>query len=581
MRSRREKARFLLLLLGFLPIVGIAAQDQPAPAAGDTRRSCDGDTVTTVQVRSHAPSSPNLATNASRETRKVLGVPYEPTRPSIIAAYLRLAGGRVCSEFERRESERLLRAQPFISSATVRAIPDGPGHVRIEVDVVDELPLIVGGSASRGTVSSLLLGTQNLRGLGISEAESVERGFAYRNGFGIGVIKYAMFGRPDFMAIDAQRTPLGDAFSFEVAEPFLTDLQVRAFHAHFSTTSDYYGVTPFVGDPVSLYVRRTTYDAGWVTRIAKPSGRGAIGLLGLVVLGEDVRTGANAVIVSDSGFVSAPASAIGTYAAFASTRVAAIGGLRALRFETVQGFDALTAAQDMGVGVQVDLLAGPSIWASRGSSDVFLASDVYAGVGSARSFLVARGLAEVRGNHESHTWDGVVVSSRLAWYGRPTEARTETASIELSGVQKLSFPLQLSFRDADGGLPGFAGSTWSGGQRVIARVEERRVVKLFTSRADFGVAVFADGGKLWAGDVPYGVTTEIAGSAGVSLLAAYPAGGKRMYRVDLAVPFNPQGGGRRLELRLSSNDRTRLLWAEPRDVAAARTGSVPVSLMKW
>ena len=148
-------------------------------------------------------------------------------------------------------------------------------------------------------------------------------------------------------------------------------------------------------------------------------------------------------------------------------------------------------------------------------------------------------------------------------------------------MQGLNFPLQLSFRDAEGGLPGFVGSTWSGGQRAVARVEERSVIKPLGSRADFAVAVFADAGKLWAGDVPYGQTTTIHSSAGISILAAYPSGGKRTYRVDLAFPLNPQVGGSRLEVRLSSNDRTRLLWIEPRDVAGARTGAVPVSLMKW
>jgi hypothetical protein len=51
--------------------------------------------------------------------------------------------------------------------------------------------------------------------------------------------------------------------------------------------------------------------------------------------------------------------------------------------------------------------------------------------------------------------------------------------------------------------------------------------------------------------------------------------------VDLAVPINPERGGARVELRFGSTDRTRLLWLEPNDVARARTGAVPVSLMKW
>lgn len=139
-------------VLALAPHSRLAAQAVGAVTPVRVRVPCDGDTVTSVEVRSHAPSEANIATNASRKTRRVLGVPYEPTRPAVIAAYLRLAGGRLCSELARSESERLLRAQPFISSATVQALPDAPGRVRIQVDVVDELPLIVGGSISRGTV---------------------------------------------------------------------------------------------------------------------------------------------------------------------------------------------------------------------------------------------------------------------------------------------------------------------------------------------------------------------------------------------------------------------------------------------
>lgn len=586
MHSRAARRRLAYRLAGALalaPCVPAAAQTVPPGSVAPRSRACDGDTVTSVRIRSFPPSSSGLAAETRQTASKVFGMPYVATRPEVIRAYLRVAVGRVCTEFDRRESERLLRAQPFISLAAVQAIPETPGHVRLLVDVVDELPLIAGGSVSRGTVSSLLLGTQNFSGRGITLVANAQRGFAYRDGFGLHLVKYGMFGRPDFLAIDAERyRVMGEKVSFELAEPFLTDLQRRAFHASASLRSGYYGVVRPVGEDVSLFVRRTAYDVGWVTRIGHASGRGAVGLVGAALLGEDVRTGQSPVIVSDTGLVAGPANPFGAeYPAFAITRVAAIGGLRSLRFATVHGFDALTAEQDMGIGLQLDLLVGPGVFASSRAGDVFVATDLYAGVGDARSFFVARALAEARGGGATHGWAGVVASGRLAWYGKPSGMRTQLASFEMSAVRQLVFPLQLTFRDADGGLPGFGDATYAGGQRVVARVEERRLFHTFGTRADVALGVFASAGKLWAGDVPYGQTTQIHASAGISLLGAYPSGGKRTYRVDLAVPFNPERGGMHLELRLSSADRTRLLWLEPNDVARARTGAVPVSLMKW
>ena len=261
--------------------------------------------------------------------------------------------------------------------------------------------------------------------------------------------------------------------------------------------------------------------------------------------------------------------------------MAAVGGLRALRFITAHGFDALSAEQDMGVGVQVDLLGGPSLQASARAADIFVAGDFYAGYGDTASFFVVRALAEARRDRMTQRWDGVVASGRLAWYGKPSSERTHKVNIELSQVRQLVFPMQLTFRDPDGGLPGFGNSPSAGGQRLIAHVEERRLLGTFGTRADMAVGLFATAGKLWAGDVPYGRTTPVRASAGITLLGAYPAGGKRTYRVDLAVPINPERGGARVELRFGSADRTRLLWLEPNDVARARTGAVPVSLLKW
>jgi hypothetical protein len=174
-----------------------------------------------------------------------------------------------------------------------------------------------------------------------------------------------------------------------------------------------------------------------------------------------------------------------------------------------------------------------------------------------------------------------VASGRLAWYAKPVDDLTQIASLELAAIQHLVFPLQLTFRDHDGGLRGFPDATLAGGRRAVVRLEERYLIRPFGPRADAAVAGFVDTGKLWAGDVPYGVTTPIIGAFGVSILGAYPAGGKRTYRLDLAIPYYPVRGNARWELRFSSADRSRMLWQEPGDVARARSGAAPSNLLSW
>jgi len=248
---------------------------------------------------------------------------------------------------------------------------------------------------------------------------------------------------------------------------------------------------------------------------------------------------------------------------------------------TVSGFDALTAAQDVGTGVQFGALAGPSMFSSTLKSDIFLSTDLYAGIGSPQSFLALRFTGEGRADRASHRWDGTVNDGRLAWYARPNELYTQTASLEVSEIQHLAFPFQLTFQDPDGGLRGYPNATFAGGQRAVLRVEERRLLPSMSKRADLAIGAFADAGTLWAGDVPYGVTTNVHTSLGISLLGAFPSGGKRTYRLDIALPLNRPPGGARWELRFSSADRTQLFWQEPADVARARAGAVPSNLLSW
>jgi len=561
-----------------------AAAAVQANASTAPSRSCDGDTVTAIAIRTRAAAPATTAQGETREAAsRVLGLPHVNTRAAVVRAYLRLAVGQLCTELNRSESERLLRAQPFVASANVRAVPTAPGQVRVDADVVDEVALVVGGKVSRGTVSSVLLGTQNFDGRGLSLAVDAERGFAYRPGFGVRAQQHALFGRPAFIAVDAERRAvIGEHLAIEVAAPFLTELQLRAFHSSAALESGYSGIVRPDDDGAAVFVRRTSYDIGWVTRFGRANGLGTVGLIGAAVIGEDVRSGQDIVIVTDTGLVAGSGTAFGDdYPDFAMTRLAVIGGMRSLRFTAVHGFDALNAEQDMGIGTQLVLLVAPGMLTSGHRSDVLVASEAYAGVGGAESFLVVHARAEARSDRAKRAWDGVAVSGRLAWYAKPSSIRTRLATLDVSAVRQSVYPVQLTLRDPDGGLPGFGNATLAGGGRLVGRLEERLLVRPFGNRVDLALGVFAAAGVLWAGDVPYGQSSGMEGSAGISLLAAYPAGSKRTFRVDLAFPFDPTQARTHLELRFRVGARAGSAWMEPRDVARARTGSVPVSLVRW
>jgi hypothetical protein len=563
---------FMVLLM--TPLAPVLAQRTVA------RAPCNGEVVTRIDIQSHAPGS-TFVQDAWTKVGNVAGLHHVPTRPEVIRAYLLVKEGDACSELDRSESERLLRVQRFIASATVRAIADGPGKVRIEVDVIDDLAPIVGGSFQGINLTSLLLGTENLDGRGITVEASAQRGGAFRTGFGGDVVKYGAFGKPFTLAVGGELDPQGDAFRFEFAKPFLTDQQPNGFHTGVSELNTFYDLRRPIGDDVFMSVRRVSYDIGVGTRVARLTRSGAVGVLGALLVGETSNTAAHPLFMTDSGWVAAPpfAEVDNRYKPFSVVRAGVFAGIRALHFETVHGFDAVTAAQDIGKGVQFGVFAGPSIWASEHTSDYFLSGEIYAGFGNQESMFQMRMTAEGRADRQNQGWDGVVGYGKFVWYVKPSDDETRIATVELSGVQHLTFPLQLGFWDHVGGLPGFLNSPEVGGQRAILRLEERHVIPFISKRADWAVALFADAGKIWAGDVPFGTESPVRASLGVSLLAAYPAGGKRLYRVDIAVPVNPNGA--KFELRFSSSDETRSIWRQPNDLGFAHSAAVLQNMGSW
>jgi hypothetical protein len=94
------------------------------------------------------------------------------------------------------------------------------------------------------------------------------------------------------------------------------------------------------------------------------------------------------------------------------------------------------------------------------------------------------------------------------------------------------------------------------------------------------VAVFGDAGRQWAGDVPFGVTTPVKASIGVSLLAAVPRRSTRVWRADLAIPLST-GANASWTLTFTNADRTAFVFRSARDIAEVREITVPSSIFAW
>ena len=513
---------------------------------------------------------------------KVAGAVHRTTNQSVIRRFLLLREGDRCSELRRAESERILRAQPFIAYAVVRALADSGGGVLLDVRTTDELAIIVGIAAGKGTpvVRLLRLGDANVAGEGVYFAGDWRDGGAFRDGFGAQLVDNQLFGRPYTLIADGHQNPLGSDWQIDALHPFYTDVQRVAWRARSGGSDDYVQYPNDINSSHALRVNRNWFDVGGIIRIGPP---GRLSLFGASISGLDERPARLPVLVTKGGFAPDTSTVlVGRYVNHRIARVNALWGIRDIGFVRVQGFDALSATQDLPIGFQLGTLFGRTLSAlgSR-DDDIFTAGDLFIGMAGRNNALRFQAGAEGRRDNRAAQWDGVTASARAIEYFKISDWNTTTASLEFSGGWNERTPFNLTLSDADGGVRGYASSNTPGGQRVVARLEHRMFIGRPFNVGDLGIGAFADAGRLWAGGIPYGVNTPIRSAIGFSLLGTVPAASARMWRLDFAFAVNPEPNGNHFEFRIGNTDKTTFFLVEPSDIQAARERTVPSSVFRW
>lgn len=537
-----------------------------------TQTQCNGQVITEVVIRSQGPSYGGLFSWSPFLGRLVTSM-HRVTAPEVIDHFVLLKRGERCSILLRRETERLLRAQPFLADAFVTAYADGVDAVRVEVVTIDEPSAVASLSLMDQSpyLRALTLGNANLRGKGVYVAGGWREGFAYRDSYMLNYANYQLFNRPWRMEFDAARREHGYEVLSGVAHPFLSDLQPRAWRVSGGVSDE---LIPFRSPDrkgLALGLRRQFADAGGVIRVGAP---GRLALVGGSISSERSEPDAMGTIVTDTGRIADTTGVLDVrYTNQRMSRANLLLGFRQVNFLQVSGFDALAGTQDVRRGVQVGLTVGRTLPGGAPDDAWFGAFDLYAGAGSPRSFIAAEVLGEGRQVAGQDRWDALLVSGRLAGYLRPHSRHTVMVSAEYGAGRRQRVPFQLALGTRRGGVRGYEGEQVGGGARLVLRAEERWRLGNVRGTADLGVAAFTDVGRLWAGDVPLGVTTGYRPSVGFSILAAVPPRSRRLWRLDVAFPLEAQAGAR-WNIRVTNEDRTREFWVEPGDLRRAHDQSV-------
>ena len=570
-------------MLVVLPFASLSAQQSEMPVrpllapSGRPTADCMGQRIDDIVVYSEAPSVANLqrVPVLARFARKM----HATTKADLIRRFLLLDEGQACSELRRAESERILRAQPFIADADVFVIPNDHGGVDLEVRTSDELSIVIGGSvrARSPNVSFLLLGNANLAGQGVFVSGAWRDGDGLRDAFTFRGIDNQFLGQPWVLGVEAERATLGGSWRVEGTQPFLTDLQRVAWRVLGGMKKGFIELRQPNRDIPSLVSERSYFDVGGIVRVGPP---GRLSLVGVSFTGDDERTGDRLLLPGD-GVLRDVGRTPREYGPHRIARANILLGVRDITFVRRDGLDALTATQDIPLGFQLGTQFGRSL-AMLGAreKDVFMAGDLY--IGAARGIATLRVQARGEGRRGSGgaQWDGVLTTGRITHYLKFSPRHLNQAIVEWSGGYRQRTPFQLVFGVPEGGVRGYEESSLAGGQRVVARLEERYVLGKVFGVADGGVALFADAGRQWAGDVPFGVTTPVKASLGFSILATVPPRSARLWRVDIAFPLG-SGANARWTIKLTNADRTQFVFREARDVAVGRELTVPSSIFAW
>lgn len=579
----------LCLAVSLLSAVGASASAQStetkrAPVTSQGRlpvTGCSGQPISNIVIITQPPFRERLPANLEW-VRRTVRTMHANTRDDVVRRFLLMKVGEPCNQIKRAESERILRAQPYLVDARIRAYDDEAGGVLLEVETRDDISLVFEPMLRTDSpmFRGMRFGETNLGGSAIQTAVEWRDGLAYNDVLGVSFTDYQFAGARNELRIVGRRNQFGQRMELEVVRPYYTDLQRFAWVGVVGGTREPMRLQRDTLPANAVNVRREYANVGGLVR-AGPVGR--LKLIGGSISRESERADPNAILLTPEGVLRDTLGApLPAFRAQSVVRANLLLGIRAIRFARVQGFDALTGAQDVRLGAQIGMLGGQSLAiGSAVDRDRFFATNVYLGAGGQRWFVGVQGITEARYDIQSGLWDNVIGSGRAAWYFRPAVRQTTVLQAEWATGRRMRVPFQVTLADPDGGILGHRNTTEAGARRVVFRGEQRMVVPTRLNVADVGFALFAEAGRLAAeSTVPYSIDTPWRGAVGVSILAALPPSSRRLWRVDFGIPVG-NDPNRRFEVRFTGLDRSRLFWRDPNDVAASRERTAPTSLFTW
>jgi hypothetical protein len=556
----------LVALAGALLLapIGAAAQAQDAEAV------CATGPITTVAIDNKSifevddPDVDSRFRWAYRAANKL----HIRTNRGFIARELLFDVGDCYDPFLIAETERLLRGYDFIGRVEVSGAQQEDGGYRVDVVTQDEWSTRVDlrlrfddGVQLEGASlnEENLFGTGQSVGLFYYERE-------VRRDIGVSFVSPQLFRTRWDLSAAAGRSRAGSFLSQEVAYPFVGEVSRWGGRQSFQRDDQFFNYI-VADDPalrashVLVLLREKFFDMAVMRRIGQ---RGNMALVGAGLSFHELDFPGQIDVAPEGNFdeahpadSAAAAAVIGQTERLSAIRLSLMLGYRSVQWVERRGFDSMRGEQDIRLGAEAGLAFGRSLPSLDRDDDTFVTMTLYTGMEAGEALFAARGRADVRRDlgaaASAPEWEDVYGDGELFAYWRPSPDSRHTLLFRTAatGAWNTRTPFQLTL-GGERALRGYDEERFPGGRRLVLTLEERFYLGWpFRDIFDTGITLFADAGRIWPGDAPFGIDSGWRASAGFGIRQNFPAGSRTTYRIDLAWPIERSAGLGDFRLRLS------------------------------
>jgi hypothetical protein len=514
------------------------------------------------------------------------------TRDWVIRRELLFGAGSCYEPFLLEETERLLRGYGFLSSVDVFGVrqPDGTYHVIVNTrdEWSTRLDLRVGTDDGFG-LEGIRIVEENLLGSGQSLGAFYYERDVTRD-YGVSYFAPQVLGTRWDVTSELGRTRAGTLVHQEVAYPFVGEVSRWAGRQSFRREDRLFDYI-LTDDPdlrssyIVLPLREQAFDLSVIRRIGT---RGNSALIGAALSYQKLSYPGLIEFAPEGNFdlrEPAPDSLAAPVRQqredLDNIRVFGLIGHRNVWWQRRRGLDSMRGQEDVRLGAEAILGLGRSLTSLEPDDDLYTTLALYTGFELGDALLIGRGRIDarrdLRATGDAPEWEDIYLENELLGYLQtpllPRQTIFGRAAVVSGWNTRTPFQLTLG---GPTGLRGFDRERMPGGRRFVATIEDRFYIGWpFPNVLDVGGTVFADVGRVWPGDAPFGIDSGWRASAGLGLRGSFPEGSRSAYRIDIAWPVERGTGPGDFRLSLSIGE-TRGLHAllADRQLVRSRTQNV-------